>query len=391
MFWLGVILTYSWNVKPADSLPNQILYLTPYSKTTPVHGGKIRAHQIADILGGLDSNLEILELGDCDYRFRPSKFDLSGIPSTLVGDLEMFERDYALSEKNYTNLKLIVFEQPWSWYEVKDLKKKYPNSKIVYSAQNIEFQLKGKILTQYLGNQASSIVEEIRKIEIEIANTVDRVVVVSEIDAEWYSQFTRRDPVLAPNGAVKRVPSPKIGTGSNQSKALVVGSAHPPNIEGCLKFLSDPDLWMPPNAQIVVAGSLAAALIDHWGQIRNRWGQPCVEFIPEVSDSELTQLLDESNVILLPIAYGGGTNLKTAEALVAGRPIVASHQAFRGFEGFTGDSGVKIAQSNMEFKIFTCARLIGSRIPTKEREISDLLWNSTLRSLASCVLELING
>ena len=371
-------------------LSSEILYVTPYSKNGPVHGGKIRAHQIAKILGGIDSNLEVIELGDHDYRFRPSKFDLSGIPRALIGDLEMFERDHSLSEKNYRNLKLIVFEQPWSWSEVKDLKKKYPKSKIVYSSQNIEFQLKEKILTKYLGNQADSIVAGIRKIEIEIANTVDRVVVVSELDAEWYSQFTRLDPVLARNGAVKRNPSSTIGTGLNQSKALVVGSAHPPNIEGCLKFLSDPDLWMPPDSQIVVAGSLATALIDHWGQIRNRWGQPCVEFIPEVSDLELTQLLYDCNVILLPITYGGGTNLKTAEALVAGRPIVASHQAFRGFESFTADSGVKIAQSSLEFKIFTCARLIGSKIPNKEREISNLLWNSTLQSLASCALELIN-
>lgn len=373
-----------------DSFPSKILYLTPYSKNGPVHGGKIRARQIANLLGEIDSDLEIIELGDLDYRPRPPKFDLSEIPRPLIGDLEMFERDYSLSDRNYRNLTLIIFEQPWSWYEVKDLKKKYPNSKTIYSSQNIEFQLKKKILTKYVGSQADSIVEEIRKIEIEIANTVDRVMVVSEADEDWYSQFTRLNPILAPNGAIKRQPIPNAWDKSNQSKALVVGSAHPPNIEGCLKFLSDPDLWMPPNSQIVVAGSLATALSQHWGQLRNRWGQPCVELIPEVSESELTKLLDECKVILLPIAYGGGTNLKSAEALVAGRPIVGSPQAFRGFENFAEEDAVKIAQTNMEFKILTCARLIGSRIPTKEREISNLLWNSTLQSLASCVLELIN-
>lgn len=364
--------------------------MTPYSKNGPVHGGKIRARQITDILGGIDSDLEVIDLGDRDYRYRPSKFDLTGIPRALIGDLEIFERDYALSKGIYGNLKIIVFEQPWSWVEVKELKKKYPNSKIVYSSQNIEFQLKDKILTKYLGNQAKSIVEEIRKIEIEIAAAVDRVVVVSEIDQDWYSQFTKLTPILAPNGAVKRALPTDIRTGSYPSRALVVGSAHPPNIEGCLKFLSDPDLWMPPNSQIVVAGSLATALFDHWGQIKNRWGEFCVQLIPEISDSDLTQLLEECNVILLPITYGGGTNLKSAEALVSGRPIVASPQAFRGFESFIEDSAVNIAQSNMEFKILTCARLIGSRIATRERETSTLLWNSTLQSLASGVLELIN-
>jgi glycosyltransferase involved in cell wall biosynthesis len=369
---------------------SKILYVTPYSKNGPIHGGKIRAHQISNILGGIDSDLEVIDLGDRDYRYRPSRFDLTGRPRALIGDLEMFERDYALSEGNYGNLKLIVFEQPWSWVEVKELKKKYLNSKIIYSSQNIEFQLKDKILTKYLGNQANAIVEEIRKLEMEIAAAVDRVMVVSEIDQLWYSQFTKITPILAPNGAVKRGLTDDPRTGSDSSRALVVGSAHPPNIEGCLKFLSDPDLWMPPNAQIVVAGSLATALSDHWGQLKNRWGQTCVELMPDVSDSELTQLLEECKVILLPIAYGGGTNLKSAEALVAGRPIVASRQSFRGFENYEEDPSVKIADTYMEFKILTSARLIGSRIPTKERDISKLLWNSTLRALESYALEIIN-
>ena len=369
---------------------SKILYVTPYSKNGPIHGGKIRAHQISNILGGIDSDLEVIDLGDRDYRYRPSRFDLTGIPRALIGDLEMFERDYALSEGNYGNLKLIVFEQPWSWVEVKELKKKYQNSKIIYSSQNIEFQLKDKILTKYLGNQAYAIVEEIRKLEMEIAAAVDRVVVVSEIDQLWYSQFTKITPILAPNGAVKRGLTDDPRTRSDSSRALVVGSAHPPNIEGCLKFLSDPDLWMPPNAQIVVAGSLATALSDHWGQLKNRWGQSCVELMPDVSDSELTYLLEECKVILLPIAYGGGTNLKSAEALVAGRPSVASRESFRGFENYEEDPSVKIADTYIEFKILTSARLIGSRIPTKERDTSKLLWNSTLRALESYALEIIN-
>jgi len=370
--------------------PSQIVYLTPYSKTGPVHGGKIRANQISKILGELDSNLEVIGLGDRDFKARPSTFDLTGISRALVGDLEMFERNYEISEKDYSNLKLIVFEQPWSWSEVKELKRKYPKVRIVYSSQNIEFQLKGKILSKYVGGRANSIVEEIRNIEIDIANTVDRVIVVSEQDGDWYSQFTRQEPVLAPNGAVTRSHFPSTKSEENVSRALVVGSAHPPNIEGCLKFLSDPDLWMPQNSRIVVAGSLATALYDHWGHLKNRWGHQCVELIPEVSDLDLALLLEECNVILLPIAYGGGTNLKSAEALVAGRPIVASPQAFRGFEKYIEEPSIKIAYTNMEFKILTSARLIAPRISSIERNISELLWISTLRSFETSVLELIN-
>jgi glycosyltransferase involved in cell wall biosynthesis len=376
-------------VASTDSSPTQVLYLTPYSKAGPVHGGKIRANQISKILASLDPNLEIIALGDRDFSPRPLRFDLNGISQAVVGDLEMLHRNYEVSEKNYSNLKIVVFEQPWCWNEVKEVKRKYPNVKIIYSAQNIEFQLKDKILLNYLGDRSKSIIGEIRNLEIEIAKTVDRVVVVSEHDRDWYSQFTQKT-ILAPNGAVKRNNVPDQGAESDLSSALIVGSAHPPNIEGCLKFLSDVDLWIPPNSRIVIAGSLAAALSGPWGNLRNRWGDICVQLIPEVSDIELGVLLEKCKVILLPIPYGGGTNLKSAEALVAGRPIVASPQSFRGFEHYTEDPLVKIAETVLEFKIFTIARLIGKRIPTKDRDITKILWDSTLDSLANSFQELIN-
>jgi hypothetical protein len=369
---------------------SQVLYLTPYSKTGPAHGGKIRANQISKILARLDPNLEIIGLGDRVFSPRPLHFDLSDISQALVGDLEMLHRNYAVSENNYSNLKIVVFEQPWSWNEVKDLKRKYPSIKLIYSSQNIEFQLKKKILSNYLEDRIDTIIREIKNIEIEIANTVDRVIVVSENDKKWFSQFTKVDPILAKNGAVKRNHFSNHETENDLSSALVVGSAHPPNIEGCMKFLSDPDLWMPPNSRIIVAGSLAAALSESWGNLRNRWGDICVELIPEVSDIDLGLLIEKCKVIILPIAYGGGTNLKSVEALVAGRPIVASRQSFRGLENYTEDSLVKIADTSLEFKFLTIGRLIGKRIPTKDRDISKFLWESTLSPLANSLQELIN-
>jgi glycosyltransferase involved in cell wall biosynthesis len=147
---------------------------------------------------------------------------------------------------------------------------------------------------------------------------------------------------------------------------------------------------MPPNSRIIVLGSLAAALSESWSNLRNRWGDICVELIPEVSDSDLGLLMEKCKLILLPISYGGGTNLKTAEALVSGRPIVASAQSFRGFENYAEYPYVKIVDTNLDFKILTIGRLIGKRIPTKDREISKLLWDSTLSPLANSLQELIN-
>jgi hypothetical protein len=55
-------------------------------------------------------------------------------------------------------------------------------------------------------------------------------------------------------------------------------------------------------------------------------------------------------VLFCPLTQGGGTNLKTAEALWSGKHIVATSIAMRGFENFIGQSGVHIADEPVVFK-----------------------------------------
>jgi hypothetical protein len=95
-------------------------------------------------------------------------------------------------------------------------------------------------------------------------------------------------------------------------------------------------------------------------------------------------------VILLPIAYGGGTNLKTAEALVSGRPVVASIESFRGYEDYIKSPLVKIAETNLDFKTLTTSRLMRTRIASVDRDTSKLHWDATLDSIKTAILELVN-
>jgi hypothetical protein len=377
-------------MKSGYSSTCRILHLIPYPPHGPTHGGKIRAREISQVLSRIDPHIEVMHVGDSEYKERDSQIDLMAIPRALVGDLEMFQRDFQLSRYEFPNLQVIVFEHPWLWNEVKSIKSRYPKVKVVYSSHNVEYQLKDEILFKYLGMRASAITDAIRAIEIDISKSVDRVLVVSQNDKDWYSRFAKLEPILAPNGARQRISVLNTSKRKSEARALVVGSAHPPNIEGCLKFLSDPDLWMPPNSKIVVAGSLADALSGHWGHLRNRWGEFCIELFPQVSDLELAKLLEECNVILLPIAYGGGTNLKTAEALVAGRPIVASIESFRGYEDYIKSPLVKIAETNLDFKALTTSRLMRTRIASVDRDTSKLHWDATLDSIETAILELVN-
>jgi hypothetical protein len=57
----------------------------------------------------------------------------------------------------------------------------------------------------------------------------------------------------------------------------------------------------------------------------------------------LDSLVLRAGVIVLPKTWGGGSNLKTSEALLACRPIVATDFAFAGFEDWKTMPGVAIA------------------------------------------------
>lgn len=56
-----------------------------------------------------------------------------------------------------------------------------------------------------------------------------------------------------------------------------------------------------------------------------------------------------AHAALLPIDFGGGSNLKTAEALASGRWIVATSTALRGFEPFHDEPGIVRADNAAAF------------------------------------------
>ena len=172
-----------------------------------------------------------------------------------------------------------------------------------------------------------------------------------------------------------------------ENYALFVGSAHRPNVTGFLDTLGSRLGYLPENSEIFLAGGVGQSIRNtlmsedriygefFWNRARD-WGQ--------VSNSMLTTLIDRANCILLPITSGGGSNLKTAEAILSGRPIVATQHAFRGFEGFTDLPHVYVCDSVESFQS-TVTRLVSEGyIPTDtentERRQS-VVWENCLAQL----------
>ena len=135
-------------------------------------------------------------------------------------------------------------------------------------------------------------------------------------------------------------------------------------------------------------GSLGLALEKRWA---GKFDLGNLEFKYEVSDEDLHFLFRDAKGILLPIAYGSGTNLKTAEALVSGLPIVATNAAFRGFEHFQKDKTIVITDNPVKFKIAAIRLLLSDPTRTTNRSTDSLSWDHSVSLLKKAMEMLVNA
>ena len=109
-------------------------------------------------------------------------------------------------------------------------------------------------------------------------------------------------------------------------------------LRGLVEFLGTdcvgPSLGcFPPDSRLVVAGSVCSHLYQHLAA--TRWQSlnlSRLELLNTLPDEDLAAVKTLAHGFLLPILHGGGSNIKTAEALYSGAYVLGSEAAFRGFE-----------------------------------------------------------
>ena len=165
--------------------------------------------------------------------------------------------------------------------------------------------------------------------------TATRVACVSEADAAAVAHCGGR-PLLAPNGVddeLFEVPQERKGDGV----ALFFGDlAYEPNRRGLKRFLQAgwPEvLRRRPGARLAVAGpgadgSLARRLHD----------APSVEMLGVVDDVGVA--LAAADAVVVPLWEGGGTRLKTLEALAAARPVASTPLGVAGLPPAVGQGAI---------------------------------------------------
>jgi glycosyltransferase involved in cell wall biosynthesis len=202
----------------------------------------------------------------------------------------------------------------------------------VYDAHNVESDFAreraaGSSLRQ-------GVAERVAELERRVVQSSDLVVTCTESDAhrlaELYGLGNRT--AALPNGfddallrldrkALRASARERLCARHDERLLLFVGGAADHNLAAVRMLERTLVPRLRPGARLLVAGKASRAL-------RSR--DPAVTALGYVSD--MRELLAAADVALNPVAYGSGSNLKVAEYLAAGLPVVSSPVGARGFE-----------------------------------------------------------
>jgi len=273
-------------------------------------------------------------------------------------------------------------------------------AKLIYSAQNLEAALRRETL-QRLGMHPSFVdhcVRWIERLESRCLKEAHLVISVSPMLAKQCAAITSTPIIVVANGVDEPRPCHRR-TDSWRRRipegfAVTVGSDHAPNVHGFFETMVDGGMpYVPPRLSIVVCGRMAAALRQHSIYQQHRQTiESRVVLVPDLDDVELASIVEASRFVFVPITYGGGTNLKTAEAIASMKPVLATSQGVRGYEAFFDLRGFHVESTAQGFRRTFSALMQDpafSRTPEERERCRTQLWQHTTRDLAPAVADVI--
>lgn len=396
-------------------LAKKILIISTYPIKNPQHGGQKRLSALVKELrrAGMDVKHIAVFHPDhyqyCDKDDIPVRGELIQKinQSPFTGDIEcgkaIFKNAYikrkVVNLMKRFNPDIISIEQAFPYMGIKPLLKEMNvKPKIIFGSHNIEYKMKEEMLNSlsYHPKDVLRITEEIKQTEVQLAKDARLISAVSDSDASELKKLGVKDCIIAPNGVYsyraktedvnywKQV-FEKIGVSKIM---LFVGSAHPPNWIGFQDMVGRSLGFLPKEVRMVFAGSIADYVQHELYKMPLDIGAVTFGkrsyFAGRLSEERLIGLISFAQTIVLPITEGGGSNLKTAEAIMSGKNIVATTYAFRGFDKLKKLSGVYLADNSNDFK----KNLLNSlelpspkRTPTEIKLQQTVEWSQCLKPL----------
>ncbi len=393
----------------------KILQLSSHSTLTPRHGGQIRSHHIGRILE--TAGFDVSRIAVC---WATDDLDINDPRETII-DLKLSNfwwsethraghdwvphlLDYysicAVAETPELMVELkaqidairpdvILLEHPWTWPLIKSLAGVATGAiRVIYSSQNVEVLLKRQTLADACLTVPTEVPVGVEGVERDLVESAWATVACTQADANTFESWGAVRVVVANNGTVSKNRAHLIGAlppplRPENRFVFFVGSAHSPNVSGFFTYLAPALPGLRPRERVVIAGGMCDAINDQIATSPIReYADGRLVSLGIVDEIALDALIMNASALLLPIGYGGGSNVKTAEALASGRPIITTSTGFRGFTEYVSLARVTIADTPDRFAKAVHQILSTPRDSLHEGSLPrELLWEMTLAPL----------
>jgi glycosyltransferase involved in cell wall biosynthesis len=397
----------------------RILILGPWCIERPLHGGQIRARQIVQAyraaghevgFSGLynPKQTDPADHTEADHPVTPAILQhILRIPGTpnmgfwraLAEEPASFAR--FCDRINSFRPDVIQFEEPFFWPLLRRLveagaleRKGGARIRILHSSYNIEHAWRREY-REGATLQEDAFLLELEALEHDIARRADAICTVSASDAAAFEVMGADRVVVAPNGTALPTPAPAALRCvrqylDRQPFALFVSSAHPPNASGFMHMIRGAAGARLRNGIVVVCGDVARLLNVYAREPGLQYMFRNIRLLGQVPGDFLAALYVRAQVVVVPRTLGGGSNLKTAEALLSGRPIVATRRAFIGFEEHVTAPGVHLVDDPTLFWPAIDTLLAEApAAPILRKGVESLAWSHTLAPMVRAAEALV--
>jgi hypothetical protein len=399
-----------------------VLVVGTYPIASPRHGGQKRLDAIVNEYKKNFTSVKYTSVFFEGFYAEYSKDDIAlgregemkVHQSPMTGDVicgEAIFDDSEVKQKFSTALvafqpDIIHIEQPYPYLGLKPLLAELNmKPKLIFGSQNVEAPMKRDILKDYNVDEPTiaAVEKKIHDLEVDLSRASDLVVACTKADLAVHEKMGAKHTVLASNGVSRLVTTQaaetywkhEYETMGIEKTAVFVGSAHPPNWAGFLRMVGKGLGFVPANARIVAAGSISdffdREISEDSLDIQDVTFWKRAFSAGRLSEEKLRAIINVADVILLPITEGGGSNLKTAEAIIADKKVVATSHALRSFEWFRDFPNVWVEDDPKKFKeAITNAFAEGKKERSKQqqKQAEAVLWENCLESLIGSVREL---
>lgn len=237
------------------------------------------------------------------------------------------------------------------------------NKQMIYFSHNFESDFLSK------KNQSSDFINYYKNQEKQNCQQFEHIFCCSKSDANKFAKVVAKEKIsISRNGSNLKYSFFEKNKHQLNRECLFIGSHWGPNVEGLLNLLEN-NKHFCKNVKINCIGSVKKSFVDY--------SNDHITFYGILNPQQIYEIVQRCSFAINPVLSGGGSNVKNADYLALGLPILSTDFGAKGFEEF--DDYIiteKIKNWNNNFKFVY-----------PERTFADKLnWKNSLDDIISYVL-----